>query len=403
MTASRIHPSGTPAYPNNALVLPGGGARAAYQVGVLKAVAELCGSGPNPFPIVCGTSAGAINTMALASRANRFPAACAWLESLWRRLTPDRVYRTDVPAIINNTARLLLSLVNTGIAVGRPVGLLDNSPLKALLQEELDFRRLGDHIRSGHLQAACITAVDYTAGDSISFFQGGPNFSGWRRWRRQGIPTPLDLSHLLASTAIPTIFPPQRIGRHYYGDGALRQLAPISPALHLGAERILIIPANGHRRNYIKPVRPIQSPALGQVIGHLLNSAFVDALELDIERAKRINTLLALIPEPLRETLEQPLRPIDMLVISPSQDIDTIAELHVRELPRSLRAFLRLTGSNRYAGGINTASYLLFTPEYIGQLIELGYEDAMAQRSSLISFLNAEARPAAGITFGSAQ
>lgn len=396
-TPSPIHP--TPGL-SNALVLPGGGARAAYQVGVLKAIAELCGTGPNPFPILCGTSAGAINTLALASRADRFPAACAWLESLWRKLRPDRVYRSDLPAVLANTGRLLLSLVNAGVAVGRPVALLDNTPLKALLREELPFQKIGEQIAAGHLQAACVTAVDYTAGDSVSFFQSDAQHHPWRRWRRQGIPTQLDLDHLLASTAIPTIFPPQRIGRHYYGDGALRQLAPLSPALHLGAERVLVIPANGHRRHYVNPPRPVHSPALGQVLGHLLNSAFVDALELDIERVQRINALLAVIPESLRNTLHKPLRPIDMLVISPSQDIDTIAELHAGELPRTLRAFLRLTGSNRYAGGINTASYLLFTPEYIGQLIELGYEDGMAQRSALLSFFHPPEGEARGLSYG---
>jgi len=384
----------------NALILPGGGARAAYQVGVLKAIAELCGPCPNPFPILCGTSAGAINTMALASRADRFPAACAWLESLWRKLQPDSIYRSDVRAVVGNTARLLLSLVNAGVAVGRPVALLDNTPLRRLLGEELDLDRIGEQVTNGYLQAACVTAVDYTAGDSVSFFQGHRGLQSWRRWRRQGVATQLTLDHLLASTAIPTIFPPQRVGRHYYGDGALRQLAPLSPALHLGAERILVIPANGHRRTYRHSQRPVHSPALGQVVGHLLNSAFVDALASDIERARRTNALLAVIPEGLRHTLHRPLRPIDMLVISPSRDIDTIAEQHVHELPRSLRAFLRLTGSNRYAGGTNTASYLLFTPEYIGELIELGYEDAMAQRSSLLSFLAPLQPRAEGVSYG---
>lgn len=382
--------TGINALSDNALLLPGGGARSAYQVGVLKGISEICGAGANPFPILCGTSAGAINTLALASRADRFPAACAWLESLWRKLTPEQVYRTDWPAILWNSYRLLLSLINTGISVGRPVALLDNAPLKRLLRDEINFDRIGKHIHNGHLHAACVTAMNYTEGVSVSFFQGGPSAGGWQRWRRQGVPTPLALNHLMASAAIPTIFPPQRIGRNYYGDGALRQLAPISPALHLGARRVLIIPASGHRRNYPKPARRIHSPALGQVIGHLLNSAFFDALETDIELAKRINKLIEMIPAEKREQLDKPLQPLDILVISPSRDIDTIAEMHTRELPLSLRSFLRFTGSGHYEGGVNIASYLLFTPTYIDELIELGYGDAMAQKTEILDFIRCQ-------------
>lgn len=372
--------------PRTALLLPGGGARAAYQVGVLKALSELHGAAPNPFPVICGTSAGAINAIALASRADRFAGACSWLEALWKGLTPERIYRTDWPAILGNSWRLLLSLFNTGIAVGRPVALLDNAPLRQLLAGKVAFDQVGEHIRDGHLEAVCVTAMNYTEGLSTSFFQGGLS-SGWRRWRRQGVPTPLGLQHLMASTAIPTVFPPEKIGRDYYGDGALRQLTPISPALHLNADRVFIIPANGHRRDYGKPLRPIRSPAFGQIIGHLLSSAFIDSLETDIELLERINQLIRELPPEHLEHLDKPLRPIDVFILSPSQDLDTLAEAHARELPRSLRSFLRVTGSNRYQGGVNVASYLLFTPGFINELIELGYADAMAQAQELSDFI----------------
>lgn len=381
------------------LLLPGGGARAAYQVGVLKALAELTRDQKgNPFPILCGTSAGAINAVGLATQADDFQRAVVWLESLWLHLSVDHVYCTDWLDILQNFWRLTRSLFNAGIAVGHPVGLLDNTPLRNMLKKVLNFDRIGEHIQNEHLRAVSVTAMNYTQGVSISFFQGGPNHANWQRWRRQGIACPLQLNHLIASTAIPTIFPPEEIWGNYYGDGALRQLTPISPALHLGAERVLIVPANGHKRNYAKPLRKIQSPAFGQILGHLLNSAFIDSLETDIELLERVNELITMVPEELREQMPRQLNPVEAYVISPSQDIDSIAELHVRELPRSIRLFLRTTGSGHNSGGVNAASYLLFTRPFVEQLIELGYGDAMAEASEVTSFLarapRTSARPA---------
>ncbi len=375
--------------PATALLLPGGGARAAYQVGVLKGIAELLrGQTEMPFKVLSGTSAGALNAVGLASHADNFTQAVASLEQLWLQLGADRVYRTDAFGLLRNAMRLGMSLFNAGIAVGNPVALLDNSPLRELLRQEIDFDAITRHIGNHDLEAVCVTAMNYSIGTSMSFFQGGPSNAGWQRWRRQGVAGPLTLHHLMASTAIPTIFPPERIGQHYFGDGALRQMNPISPVLHLGARRVFIISASGHRKNYDKPIRKIQSPALGQVIGHLLNSAFIDSLETDIEMLERINDLVVRLPLAEREQMSYPVDPIDLFVMSPSVDIDTIAELHTRDLPRSLRTFLRVTGSTRYNGGVNISSYLLFTRNYIEQLIELGYSDAMNQTGQILSFLN---------------
>ena len=371
-----------------ALLLPGGGARAAYQVGVLKALAQITrDSIGNPFPILCGTSAGALNAVALATQADDFCKAVEWLESLWLRLAANHVYRTDWFDIINNVLRLFSSLFNAGIAVGRPVAMLDNAPLRELLGKVLNFDRIGEHIQHGKLRAVSVTAMNYTQAVSMSFFQGGPDHANWQRWRRSGIAMPLSLKHLMASTAIPTIFPPEEISGNFYGDGALRQLTPISPALHLGAERVLIVPPNGHKRTYSKPIRKIHSPAFGQIIGHLLNSAFIDSLETDIELLERVNELVKLLPPEQQAHLSRKLAPVECYVISPSQDIDTIAELHVKELPRSIRFFLRITGSGKYNGGVNAASYLLFTRPFVQQLIELGFGDAMSEASEIASFL----------------
>lgn len=374
---------------DTALILPGGGARAAYQVGVIRALATIHHSRErNPYRILCGTSAGAINAAALASRADDFRESAEWLEYLWMNLSTDSIYRSDWFGVARNAWRLLMSLFNAGIAVGKPVGLLDNAPLHELLAKNIDFSAISRQISEGHLDALSVTAMNYTQGMSISFFQGGPEHAGWQRWRRQGVPTPIDIAHVMASTAIPTIFPPQRIGQHYFGDGALRQLTPISPALHLGADKVLIVPANGHRREYAKHIRKIHSPAFGQIIGHLLNSAFVDSIENDIERLERINQLIRLMPKK-KSVTEHQLKVIDAMVISPSEDIDSLADEHVHQLPRSIKTFMRGSGS-RYGGGVNVASYLLFTHSFAERLIQLGYNDGMAQADELSRFVYGE-------------
>ncbi|MEE8058077.1 MAG: patatin-like phospholipase family protein [Pseudomonadales bacterium] len=372
--------------PKTALIMPGGGARAAYQVGVLKALAQVTNNNvDNPFPILCGTSAGAINAVALASREENFQQSCQWLEELWMELQTEHVYRSDWTGMIRNTWRLFLSLVNSGIAVGRPVALLDNLPLKQMLREKIDFSGISRNLQTQKLSAVCVTAMNYTEGVSVSFYQGGPESADWLRWRRQGIPTPLQLRHILASTAIPTIFPPQRIGRNYYGDGALRQLTPISPALHLGAEKILIISTTGHKREYDKPYRRIHSPAFGQIIGHLLNSAFVDSLETDIELLEKINELLKLTGAETKNPEGRSIQPIDIQVISPSEDIDSLAEEYAAGLPASIRALLKITGGSSSDGGVNIASYLLFTRDFCQRLIDLGYKDGHDQAEEVMT------------------
>ena len=361
-------PEEDPSYrANTAMVLPGGGARAAYQVGVLKALAEIHGKRPgNPFPILAGTSAGGINAASLAAGAHHFSGTVKQLEVLWRELSTDKIYRADFFGVLRNAMRLAHSLFNPAQTVVKPVALLDNSPLRKLLSEHVRFENISRNLLNGDLDAFCLTAMNYTEGVSETFFQGGPQYAGWQRWRRQGVATPIQLQHLMASTAIPTIFPPAKIGRFFYGDGALRQLTPIS--------------------QYPKLPKTIQSPGFGQIIGHLLNSAFIDSIETDIERLERINELIRLIPEENISMMGKELLPIDCLVVSPSEDIDRIADEHIKELPRSLRMFLGGSGSNK-GGGVSISSYLLFTPEYCGKLIDLGYRDGIAQRAELETFL----------------
>lgn len=375
--------------PKHALVLSGGGARAAYQVGVLKAIAEILpNTHHNPFSIICGTSAGAINALAIASHPGHFAESVDALVDIWRNLTVDQVYKNSLSDLVKGVLRLGLSLFNEGTGKHQPLALLDNSPLHHLIHERITFQHIEPAIESGQLDAVCVTAMGYTSGESVSFFQGRPELKGWRRYHRIGTPTRLDARHLLASSAIPTIFPTVRINREYFGDGALRQLAPISPALHLGADRVFVVGVSGNRNpEHWGKRRPVRhSPSMAQIIGHLFNAAFVDSMESDMEHLERINQLLSLVPEADREAAGLPLRPVESLVISPSQEIDKIAGRKVRYLPKTLRWFFSSTGATAKRGGATAASYLLFEPEFCSELIDLGYQDTMWEADKVRAF-----------------
>ncbi len=372
-----------------ALILSGGGARAAYQVGVLKALADILPDGiENPFPIICGTSAGAINALAIAAHKGNFKSAVNALANMWQNLEIGQVYLYGWTDIFKGLSYIGFSLMNEGMGRRRPLSLLDNGPLWNLLGSKIHFENLADSISSGKLLAVSISAMGYTSGQSVSFFQGHPDLQGWNRHRRVGVPTHLRLEHLLASSAIPTIFPAVRINREYFGDGALRQLAPMSPALHLGADSLFVIGVSGNR-TAVKANRRVphrHSPSMGQIVGHLFNSAFVDAMESDLEHLERMNQLLKLIPEEQRIKEGIYLRPVENMVISPSSPIDSIAGRNVRYLPKSLRFFMRATGSTAKGGGATAASYLLFSKEFINELMELGRADTLAAAEHIYEF-----------------
>ncbi|HUL91926.1 MAG TPA: patatin-like phospholipase family protein [Burkholderiales bacterium] len=368
------------------LVLTGGGARAAYQVGVLKAVRELLPrEEKNPFPILCGTSAGAINAATLAVFADDFNAAVDRLMDVWENFHVHHVYRSDPVAIARKGARWLAAL--TLLSRTSPTSLLDNSPLAEMLARRLDFGRVQENIDNGHLYAISITCSGYSSGQSVSFYQGGPDTEAWERTQRVGAAMPIRAEHLMASAALPFIFPAVKINREYFGDGSMRQIAPISPALHLGADRVLVVSTARQDSNAEPPrVRGNLYPSVAQIAGHALNSIFLDSLNADIELVQRINRTISLIPpEKVREA-GLPLRQIKVLVISPSQPIERMVVRHVQELPWTVRFLLRGIGAmNR--NGSNLASYLLFEAGYCRALIDLGYQDTMARRTELLEFL----------------
>lgn len=372
-----------------ALILSGGGARAAYQVGVLKALSDILPPEiENPFPIICGTSAGAINALALAAHPGNFKEAVNALATMWSNLQIGQVYMYGWADLLKGLGLLGLSLFNQGVGRQRPLSLLDNSPLWDLLGSRIHFENIDKSIASGKLFAVSVSAMGYTSGHSVNFYQGHPDIESWNRYRRMGVPTPMRLEHLIASSAIPTIFPAVRIGREYFGDGALRQLAPISPALHLGADSLFVVGVSGNKKalkaNKRLPVK--HSPSMGQIVGHLFNSAFVDSLEGDIEHLERMNELIRMIPPEKLSEASVKLRPVDNMIISPSSPLDVIAGRNVRYLPKSLRFFLRAIGATAKGGGATAASYLLFSTEFITELMELGRQDTLAEAEELLKF-----------------
>jgi NTE family protein len=375
-----------------ALVLPGGGARGAFQVGVLKAIAELLPRrARNPFPIISGTSAGAVNSIVLATRAHKLRTAVAELERVWAHFRCNHVYKTDHLTMIKSSLRWLTSLVLGGRLIGLPTSLLDNTPLRELLQRNVHFPRIRDAIEAGHLDAIAITAASYASARSTTFFEAQPGRAGWERTRRIGVNTELGLDHVMASIGVPYVFPPTRLGDEYFGDGAMRQATPLSPALQLGADRILVIgirDETGGRENDLSET----PPSFAQIAGYMLDTLFMDGLYSDLERITRINELLDVLPEQTLWIGDREMRAIDTMLIVPSKDLRMIAEKHRSELPLAIRALLRGIGGNS-PGENKLLSFLLFEQSYTRELIKLGYEDAMRVQDELRDFVTGADAP----------
>ena len=397
--------------PLTALVLSGGGARAAYQVGVLRALSRLRRDalGPqarqgNPFGVICGTSAGAINAAALAAHADRFDAAVELLARVWQDFSAEQVYRADSLGVIRSGAQWL-TMLSVGWVIARwrrarPRSLLDNEPLAELLQRLVPLERLPAMFEQGHLHALAVTASSYTSGEHFTFYDAAAPIEPWQRSQRQAVQAPLTHTHLLASSAIPFVFPAAALSvggqPGWFGDGSMRQTAPLSPAVHLGAQRLLII---GAGRMHEPPGRVVQShdyPNLAQIAGHAMSSIFLDALAVDIERMKRINRTLALLPD--SSLADTPLRPLEALVIAPSQRIDDIAARHLPALPAPVRALLRgvgVGGQGQQARGAALASYLLFEAPFTRELMALGEADTVARRDEVLHFFGWDRGPLA--------
>lgn len=390
--------------------MTGGGARAAYQVGVLKAINRIrhdChGPRGNPFDVITGTSAGAINAATLACRADDFEAALKTLVDTWSDFSVDQVYRSDSFGVVQTGARWL-TMLSIGWVLAkwrraRPQSFLDNSPLRELLTQLVPVERLHQVMCQGHLKALAVSASGYGSGMHVTFYDDRSGVPPWSRSQRIASRQPITIDHLMASAAIPFVFPAVALGREgqreYFGDGSMRQSAPISPAVHLGAERILVI---GAARLH-EPLIPNETragsaeyPNLAQIAGHALSSIFLDALAVDIERLQRINKTLALLPPEARNRSE--LKPIEVLVIAPSQRLDDIAARHLQSLPPAIRALLRgvgVSGQGAQARGAALTSYLLFEAPFTRELIALGEADTFSRRDEVTRFFGWERRAA---------
>ncbi len=366
------------------LFLPGGGARGAYQAGALKAIAEIVGGTRNPFPVITGASVGGVNAAALASKAQDFQLAVSGLAEFWQEMHADEIYRTDLPTVALRGLQWVVTMTPLGeLGVPAPQSLLDNAPLKNLLRRRIDFAGIEAAIGSGDLRALAVTASSYNRDIAVTFVQGAGDLESWSRARQIGITARLSVGHLLASSALPFIFPAQRVGNEFFGDGSLRLTAPLSPAIHAGADRILVIGV----RDLELPAEPAADaaryPSLGSLSGYLLDTIFMDNLDADMERAQRINRTVSLVSPERRGDTE--LRNVSVLSLQPSYDLRDVAREHGREMPWTIRMLLRRLGV--WGNDWRLPSYLLFEPGYCRALVALGYEDTLARRDEVAAFL----------------
>ena len=364
------------------LILSGGGARAAYQVGVLGAISEILPEkAANPFDVISGTSAGALNAAALAAGAWRFSNAVRRLEMVWKNLSSDQVYNLQSGNLLTSASTVVLNAMS-GKAAEQPRSILDNAPLGELLKRVISFRRIQRNIDLGLLDAVSITSSAYGSGESVSFYQAMKGINDWHGPHRIGLRTKLTLDHLLASSALPLLFPAVKIGTQFYGDGAVRQLAPTSTALHLGARRLLVIGVSGNKERKADQELPQDPPGLMHILGHIMNSAFVDTLENDLESLRHMNDLIPFFNRRARRQIGYAVHEVELLEISPSRELNQLAQEHYAELPKALSSYIK-------PGGAGTLlSLVLFEQGFCSALYQLGYDDAMAKADDIRRFFH---------------
>lgn len=369
-------------------MLTGGGARSAYQVGVLRALSQLLPRARNPFPVIVGTSAGAVAASVLAAEATHWHRAVTGLERVWANFRSEQVFHVDPIHMVRSGLHWVLALLSGGLILSPPKSMLDNSPLRELLGVHIEFAGVRRNIARGHLQAFAICATSYQTGYSVTFYDAAPSIQEWTREQHIGRRAELTLDHVMASAAIPLLFPPMKLGQEFFGDGAMRQFMPLSPAIHLGADRLLIIGSRGQRdAGVLGSVTHPLMPTPGEIFGYMLDTLFTDQIYCDLEQLERINQLVRLAPQAAHG-----LKAVETLMMAPSVDPREVAARHAHEMPRSLRTLLRVLGGAD-ASSSQLASYLSFEAGYTQELIQIGYDDAMRSRDTLLAFMGGETLP----------
>ena len=369
------------------LILTGGGARAAYQVGALSAITKFMPRNhASPFPIICGTSAGAINATGLACYSSCFHLGVKKLEWIWKNLKTNKVYYSDSIRVFGHILSGFSASFQADYAPKKARSLLNNAPLNKLLNSVIDFNKIDENLSNGYISSLAINVSNYSSGDSISFYQTQQEIQAWHRAKRIGKPSRITAELLLASSAIPLVFPSVKIHQHHYGDGSIHQLSPLSPAIHLGAEKLLIIGVEQPKEPLHKMENNPHPPTISTIAGHLLDSIFIDTLQSDLERLQRINATLSLMPEQIRQEKEG-LKKIDTLLLNPSHDFNRIAVEYFYDLPLSIRLLLRSVGITNDSES-SLISYLLFEKRFCQHLIKLGFEDTMAREQEIRHFLS---------------
>ncbi|MCU4674887.1 patatin-like phospholipase family protein [Catenovulum sp. 2E275] len=368
------------------LLLLGGGARAAYQVGVLKALAQtLPRKHGLPFPILSGTSAGAINATALSCYASCFHLGVKKLEWVWKNFQTDMVYQSNFKTLYRNLLKNFSPFKDENISV-KNESWFDNSPLRELLEHLLDLNRIQFNIDNHYLKAISVTASSYHTGDSVCLYQSGDEIKPWVRAKRRGIHSPIKVEHLMASSAIPMVFPSVELHGEYFGDGSINQLAPLSAPIHLGAQKIFIIGMDQPKNRFFDQNAKAIPPTGGAIVGHLLDTIFSDVLTSDIERMERINQTLNFIRPEYQDM--SGLKNIQTLQINPTKSFSEIAAKHYESMPFSIRGLLKILGINaNTAHKSSLISYLLFEQNYCRELIQVGFEDGMARIDEIRAFL----------------
>ena len=370
--------------------MSGGGARAAYQVGVLRRIAEISAkkSPKCPFDILCGASAGAVNAAAIASRFYDFHLAVQGLDRIWANMLVHHIYRTDVVSFIRITSAWASDLgLGAIIGAGKVKSLLDTTPLQLLVKKVLTFDIVNEAILNGDLRAIAVTATSYSTGKAVTFVHGVEGLKPWSRVRRIGILQPINVEHVLASSAIPLLFPAIKVGNEYYGDGSIRFHTPLSPAARLGAKKIIAVGVR-HSKVEVPPDVSIDYnyPPVGQMAAILLNSIFLDNMDADWENLLRVNELLKRGSGAANLAGRGEAGIISGCLISPSEDIGLIAAEYEKRLPLTIRYFLRGLGVGKEEG-TDLISYLLFHADYTRTLIDLGYHDACAMDDEIETVL----------------